>query len=67
MSIPQCLFIDAKENGYDDYDVPLPVRYVLEKGYKIIDNRVIVDVPYDNMLGAMVDDKYNEFDKKPGK
>ena len=67
MAIPQSLYNEAKADGkYDEFEVPLPVKYVIERGYKIMDDRVIVDVPCDNMLGAMVDDKYTEVHQKPG-
>lgn len=43
------------------YEVPVPVKYVVEKGYRIVNNHVVVDAPYDEFLGLVVDDKYTEY------
>ena len=41
------------------------MRYVLKKGYEIIETptskHVIVDVPYNPEFGADVDEEYNEY------
>lgn len=50
----------AQKSGMDDYEIPVPVKYVLEKGYKIVDGYVLVDAEYDNSLGLMVDEEYTE-------
>lgn len=49
----------AEEAGvFGDYAVPLPVRYVLEKGYGVAHGYPVVDVPYDPVFGAQVDEQY---------
>lgn len=70
MAIPKSLLNKAiEDNNFDDYEVAIPVKYVLENGYeifetdnRIINKRVIVDLQYDNKLGALVDSKYYEFE-----
>lgn len=63
MSVPKVFLEQAFHEGYEHYEVPLPVRYVLEKGWKAIDgtDAICVDVPYDENLGAMVSDGYEDF------
>lgn len=68
MSVPKIFFIEAKEKGKEnlyDYEIALPVRYVLKKGYEIIETptskHVIVDVPYNPEFGAEIDEEYNEY------
>ena len=51
---------EAKEN-MDDYEVPVPVKYVLEKGYRLIDGYIIVEADYSSELGLLTDDKYDEY------
>jgi hypothetical protein len=60
MCVLECHLIEAKEN-MDEYELPIPVSYVLEKGYKIVDGYVVVKAEYSSTLGLMVDEKYNEF------
>ncbi|MCK9324469.1 MAG: hypothetical protein M0P69_03140 [Bacteroidales bacterium] len=45
----------------DGYEVPVPVKYVLEKGYRFVGGYVIVEADYDSEIGLTVDDKYSEF------
>lgn len=45
----------------DDYEIPVPVKYVLEKGYQRISDYVIVDAPYDQFIGLDVSDEYYEY------
>ena len=63
MSVPEVFLEQAIQKGCELYEVPLPVRYVLEKGWKAIDgtDAICVDVPYDKNFGAMVPDGYEEF------
>ena len=62
MAIPECLLNEAEEDGdLDEYKCPIPVKYVLEKGYKIYKEHVICDVNYDINVGLIVDEKYFEF------
>ncbi len=52
---------EAQKAGMDDYEVPVPVKYVLEKGYRFAGGYVVVEAEYDSEIGLMVDDKYTEF------
>lgn len=52
---------EAKETCMDDYEIPIPIKYVLEKGYRIINGYIIVDADYDDSFGLNVDVKYYEF------
>lgn len=54
----------AKKEGHDleDYEVPIPVDYILEKGYVIEDGVVICDFPYDSEWGVVLDEKYNTYE-----
>ena len=61
MAIPECLLEEAEEDGdLDEYECPIPVKYVLEKGYRIYKDHVICEVKYDMNLGLIVDEKYFE-------
>lgn len=61
MAIPECLLKEASEDGdLDMYECPIPVKYVLEKGYQIYDNHIICDAEYDSDFGLMVDEVYYE-------
>ena len=44
-----------------DYEAPVPVKYVIEKGYEIKVGYIVVDVPYDKDLGIVTDEKYDEY------
>lgn len=43
------------------YEAPIPVKYVMEKGYEIVDGYLLVEVLYDKILGIVVDEFYYEF------
>ena len=61
MAIPECVLDEAKEYGdLDMFECPFPVKYVLEKGYKIYNNHVICDAKYDPVFGLNIDDKWLE-------
>lgn len=61
MCVLECHLAEAKEACMDDYEIPVPIKYVLEKGYRVIDDYVIVDAPYNDIFGLEVDEKYYEF------
>lgn len=46
--------------------VPLPVKYVLEKGYKILDGNIVVDAPLNSKDNLSVDKEFFEYDKSSG-
>lgn len=52
---------EAQKTSMDDYELPVPVKYVLEKGYRFDGQYIIVDAEYNEELGLMVDDKYHEY------
>lgn len=61
MAIPKCLLKEAEENGdLDMFECPFPVKYVLEKGYEMVDNHVVCDGEYDKMFGIQIDEKWFE-------
>lgn len=61
MAIPECILKEAKEDGdLDMYECPIPVKYVLEKGYRIYNNHVVCDAKYDEFLGLLIEEKYYE-------
>ena len=68
MAVPLMLYIDACQNDKDlyDYEVTLPVKYVLERGYNIVtinnNKHLVVDVLYTEEFGALVGPQYDEFD-----
>ena len=53
---------DATKEDPNDYEVPVPVKYVLEKCYQIEGDFVIVDAPYDSELGLDVSEEYYEYE-----
>ena len=56
MAVPESLLPQAIESGnFDDFECPIPCRYILAKGYRILDGYVICNVPYNNMLGVNID------------
>lgn len=52
---------EALAEGMSLYQVPVPVKYVLEHGYRVEQGYIIVDAPYDDFLGLVVDEKYTEY------
>ena len=64
MAVPAVFVSDAVREGCENYEVPLPVRYVLEKGWKPIagTDAIAVSVPYDNTFGAEVPEGYEEYE-----
>lgn len=63
MAVPLTLLKKMKAGeALDDYEVGIPAKYVLEKGYTIRDDGyVIVDVPYDSFIGIKIPDGYEVF------
>ena len=58
---PRMLIDRSKEDGdLNQFEVPVPYRYVLAKGYRMIENNqfVVCDVKYDNMMGVVVRPEY---------
>lgn len=61
MAIPEQFLKDAQTGSMSDYEIPIPARYVIEKGYEIIDGFAVVDVPYDDNLGVIIDESYTDW------
>lgn len=63
LAVPKPLLSDALAGDVLMYEVPLPARYVLETGWELIPgtDSITVDVPYDDKMGAIVPDGYEEF------
>ena len=61
MAIPECLLNEADENGdLDMFECPFPVKYVLEKGYRIYKNHIICEGKYDEIFGLDIDSQWFE-------
>lgn len=61
MAIPE-VFLKEHFGSMDlwEYEIPMPVKYVLEKGYRFFEEYVIVQADYDNETGLIADEKYEE-------
>ena len=62
MAIPE-VFIKEHFGSMElwQYECPVPVRYVLEKGYKFFEEYVVVDVSYNDEWGLEVDEAYVDY------
>lgn len=60
MCVLECHLEEAKED-MDNYELGVPPKYVMEKGYRFIDGYVIVDAPYNMEIGLDVEDEYYEY------
>ena len=61
MAIPECLLNEADENGdVDMFEGPFPVKYVLQKGYRIYKNHIICEGKYDEIFGLDIDSQWFE-------
>lgn len=64
MAVPECLLEKAEENGeLDMFECPFPVKYVLEKGYRIYKNHVICEGKDDKFVGLQVEEDYYEYNR----
>ena len=62
MAIPETLLSEAEANGdLIMFECPIPVKCVLDKGYRKYRNHIVVNVGYSNALGCDLDEKYYEF------
>lgn len=60
MCVLEC-HIEEARSCMDDYEVPVPVRYVLDKGYRFVDGYIVIDAEYSSTFGLIVDDEYAEY------
>ena len=65
LAIPECLLPSVDEKDPCQYVVPIPERYVLEKGHRFQFGLPVVDAEYDNALGLVVDKRYETWDQEP--
>lgn len=62
MAIPECKLNEAIEDGdLDMFECPFPVKYVLQKGYRIYEKHVICEAEYHPAFGLIIDEKWDEF------
>jgi hypothetical protein len=67
MCVLKSMLSKAKETGnYFMCELPVPVKYVLEAGFEIVDGHIVVDAKYDSFIGLDVDEKYTEYDGARG-
>lgn len=61
MAIPKCLLPEAISHGdLDMFECPMPVKYVLEKGYETYKKHIVVEAPYGE-CGVEIDESYEEY------
>ena len=62
MAIPETVLPRAETEGdLEFFEASVPVKYVLEKEYRIYKGHVIVDAEYDSALGLVVPEEYTEW------
>lgn len=61
MCVLQMHLEEAQKTNMDDYEMPIPVKYVLEKGYKVIDGYIVTEAECNPDYGLIVDEKYLEY------
>lgn len=63
MAIPAALMDKAWHAMEPEmYEVGIPVKYVLEKGYRKWEEYIVVDAPYNSEIGLVVDERYTEYE-----
>lgn len=61
MAVPESLLEEAKHKGnLDVFEVPMPVKFVLKVGYRMICDHVVVQAEYDRNFGVMIPDEFYE-------
>lgn len=59
MAIPESLLPRAIESGnFDDYECPIPCRYILAKGYRFHNGYVVCEAPYSKEFGVDIDESW---------
>lgn len=62
MCVPETLLSYADKAGrYSDYMAQIPVRYVLDKGYRVHNRVIVINVPYDPIFGVDIDGSYYDY------
>lgn len=61
MAVPECLLGEAEADGdLDMFECPFPVKYVMEKGYRIYKGHIICKGKYDLEWGLEIEDEWYE-------
>lgn len=59
MAIPESLLPQAIKSGnLDNFEAPIPCRYILAKGYRFFDGHVICDAPYNKRFGVDIHESW---------
>lgn len=62
LAIPECKLDEAiKDGDLDMFECPFPVKYVLEKGYRMYKNHVVCEAEYHPAFGLVIDEEWDEF------
>ena len=63
LCVPKSMLNQALDGDVFNYEVPIPVRYVLEKGWEHIPctDAITVDFQYDDDIGAVIPFEYDEY------
>ena len=61
MCVLKCHLEEAAQASMDDYELPVPVKYVLTHSWRKEGDYIIIDAPYELPLGLILDDEYFEF------
>lgn len=65
MAIPESLLNEAIKNGdLDLFECPVPCKYVLEQGYRMFQDHVVVDCNFDD-FEVDIDESYYEYNDEP--
>lgn len=54
----------GKTNNRYAYEVPVPVKYMLQNEYHVYNGFIVVDLPYDDNFGVDVPDGFSEFEEE---
>lgn len=61
MAIPECLLSEAEQDGdLDMFECPFPVKYVLNKGYRVYKEHIVCIGEYDRIFGLVIDNMWFE-------
>ncbi|HZG73518.1 MAG TPA: hypothetical protein VEY51_18425 [Chondromyces sp.] len=52
---------EARKNKMSTYELPIPVKYVLENGYTVHEDCIEIEARYDQTYGVLIDRKYEEW------
>ncbi len=61
LSIPMCFVTEAAQDP-GNYTIPIPEKYILEKGWRMCLGFPCVEVPYSSVLGAEIPEEYESWE-----